>query len=247
MGNYVNFALNRISEDAKRLYYYVLEKQSYNDNCRGISLGIEDIRKIIGCARQKAVLLKQVLVGVGLLENVRLGLGRKNILYAVPQNCYDEPEDIIETPEENDDLEEIDYIKEEKTVIDFKQETDKKSNNDRYLQIRSKVMQNIGFIDLKQKYGKDRLLGIVQLITDVITLNDGEKIVIAKKERSASQVKQQFSLLRYGHIEYIFDCLDSQTGQIRNIKSYLLACLYNAVSTIDSYYKNMTLYGLYGA
>lgn len=247
MGNYVNFALNRISDDAKKLYYYILEKQSCNDDCKGIPLGIEDIREIIGCARQKAVLLKQVLVRVGLLENVRLGLGKKNILYAVPQNYYDEPEYIIDKSKDNDNLEEKNDIKEEKIVIDFKQETDNKSNYDRYLQIRSKVMQDIGFIDLVQKYERDKLLGIVQLITDVLVLNDDEKIIIAKKERYASQVKQQFGLLRYRHIDYVFECLSGQTVQIRNIKSYLLACLYNAVSTIDSYYQNMVRYGLYGA
>ena len=38
------------------------------------------------------------------------------------------------------------------------------------------------------------------------------------------------------HIQYVMECLKSNTTQVRNIKQYLLATLYNAPTTIDSYY-----------
>ena len=38
------------------------------------------------------------------------------------------------------------------------------------------------------------------------------------------------------HIQYILECLKENSTQIRNIKQYLLATLYNAPVTVDSYY-----------
>lgn len=40
----------------------------------------------------------------------------------------------------------------------------------------------------------------------------------------------------YPSIQYVMECLKSNTTQVRNIKQYLLATLYNAPTTIDSYY-----------
>lgn len=38
-------------------------------------------------------------------------------------------------------------------------------------------------------------------------------------------------------MEYVIVCLGKNTTKVRNIKSYLLASLFNAGSTISSYYK----------
>ena len=38
------------------------------------------------------------------------------------------------------------------------------------------------------------------------------------------------------HIQYILECLKENSTQIRNIKQYLLATLYNAPVTVDNYY-----------
>ena len=43
--------------------------------------------------------------------------------------------------------------------------------------------------------------------------------------------------LNYSHIEYVLECMDKNTTKVRNIKQYLLAALFNAPSTIGSYYK----------
>ena len=39
---------------------------------------------------------------------------------------------------------------------------------------------------------------------------------------------------------------DSNTTKVRNIKSYLLAALYNAPATMDSYYRAEVNHDLYG-
>jgi hypothetical protein len=45
--------------------------------------------------------------------------------------------------------------------------------------------------------------------------------------------------LEYSHIQYVIDSLDKNASEIRNIKQYLLATLYNAPLTISNYYKAM--------
>ena len=50
-------------------------------------------------------------------------------------------------------------------------------------------------------------------------------------------VKSKFLKLNYSHVEYVINCLGKNTTKVRNIKSYLLASLFNAGSTISSYYR----------
>lgn len=45
--------------------------------------------------------------------------------------------------------------------------------------------------------------------------------------------------LDYSHISYVLSCLKENSTQVRNIKQYLLATLYNAPLTISNYYQAM--------
>ena len=48
--------------------------------------------------------------------------------------------------------------------------------------------------------------------------------------------KQVFEADEQPYIEFVLDCMRENTSKIRNIKQYLRAVLFNAPSTIDSYY-----------
>lgn len=52
----------------------------------------------------------------------------------------------------------------------------------------------------------------------------------------AERVKARFRQLDSSHIEYVLEALRNTTTQIRNIRAYLLATLYNAPVTIGPYY-----------
>ena len=43
--------------------------------------------------------------------------------------------------------------------------------------------------------------------------------------------------LDYSHIDYVLSCLNENVTDVRNIKQYLLASLYNAPLTISNYYQ----------
>ena len=52
---------------------------------------------------------------------------------------------------------------------------------------------------------------------------------------------------RSSHIEYVLDRMRENTTYVRNIKKYLLAALYNAPATIDSYYTSLVSHDMYGS
>ena len=41
------------------------------------------------------------------------------------------------------------------------------------------------------------------------------------------------------HIEYVLDSLNQNTSKIQNVRAYLLATLYNAPKTINTFYRTM--------
>ena len=69
-----------------------------------------------------------------------------------------------------------------------------------------------------------------------LSSKNGE-ITIAGDVYPKNLVKSKFLKLNYSHVEYVINCLGKNTTKVRNIKSYLLASLFNAGSTISSYYR----------
>lgn len=57
-------------------------------------------------------------------------------------------------------------------------------------------------------------------------------------------MKSKLLKLNSEHIEFAIDCLKQNTTRIRNIKKYLLAVLFNAPSTMDSYYTALVAHNL---
>ena len=47
----------------------------------------------------------------------------------------------------------------------------------------------------------------------------------------------KFCKLDFTHIEYVLTCMANNTTKVKNIKKYLLAALFNAPSTMASYYR----------
>lgn len=109
------------------------------------------------------------------------------------------------------------------------------------------VKGNIEYDIMKDNfpYDRERLDEIVELMTETLTSKKAT-FCIAGDTYPASTVK--FKLLRINslHIQYVFECLDKNTTEVRNIKKYLLATLFNAPSTMGSYYKAQVNHDMYG-
>ena len=59
-------------------------------------------------------------------------------------------------------------------------------------------------------------------------------------------VKNKLLKLNYSHIQYVLECLHDTTTKVRNVKAYLLTCLFNAPSTIGNYYRAEVNHDMYG-
>ena len=60
----------------------------------------------------------------------------------------------------------------------------------------------------------------------------------------AEVVKSQLLKLDAEHIRFVLKCLHENTTKVKNIKQYLLATLYNAPVTINSYYSALVSHDL---
>ena len=112
---------------------------------------------------------------------------------------------------------------------------------------RALILENIEYDVLSQnvQLDKDRLDELVELMVDTVC-SHRETIRIAGDDYPAEVVKSRFLKLNSSHIEYVLDRMRENTTYVRNIKKYLLAALYNAPATIDSYYASLVNHDLYG-
>ncbi|MBR1634331.1 MAG: replication initiator protein A [Lachnospiraceae bacterium] len=59
-------------------------------------------------------------------------------------------------------------------------------------------------------------------------------------------VRSRFLELTGEHMEYVRDRISENTGEIRNIRGYMLAALYNAPATMGTYYRQQVRHDMYG-
>ena len=86
-------------------------------------------------------------------------------------------------------------------------------------------------------------LEIVDLILETVCTRR-KTIRVAGDDYPAELVKSKFMKLDSEHIRFVLDCLNRNTTEIRNIKKYLLAALFNAPSTIGNYYSSLVAHDM---
>ena len=112
---------------------------------------------------------------------------------------------------------------------------------------REVIFENIGYEYLIQDSHIDReqLDEIAELIVDTVC-SARKTICVAGDDYPAEVVKSRFMKLDSSHVQYVMDCMKDNTTYVRNIKKYLLAALYNAPTTINSYYSSLVQHDMYG-
>ena len=112
---------------------------------------------------------------------------------------------------------------------------------------RELILENIEYDILVQneRMDRERLNELVELMVDTVC-SRRETIRIAGDDYPAEVVKSRFLKLNSSHIEYVLDRMRDNTTYVRNIKKYLLAALYNAPTTINSYYSSLVQHDMYG-
>lgn len=112
---------------------------------------------------------------------------------------------------------------------------------------RELIRENIRYDDFARERPWDvgQLDEMVELMVEAVC-SKKETLRVAGNDFSQTVVKSRLLKLDGDHIRFVFGCLQRNTTQVRNMKQYLLAVLYNAPTTMESYYAAQVNHDLYG-
>ena len=101
---------------------------------------------------------------------------------------------------------------------------------------RERIREQIEYEIMRDRYSREQIDELVEIMLEV-SMNRSPTIRIGREaEYATAYVQDRFSRITSMHIERVCDGIRDNHTQVRNTKAYLLAALFNAVSTLDSYY-----------
>ena len=102
---------------------------------------------------------------------------------------------------------------------------------------RDLILENIDYDILADdpRVDREQLDEIAQLVQETVC-STRSRIRVAGNDYPAEVVRSKLLKLNSEHIRFVTDCLKQNTTRIRNIRQYLLTMLFNAPSTMNSYY-----------
>ena len=121
---------------------------------------------------------------------------------------------------------------------------DRMDERNRYEEI---IRQNLdyGILCQDSKFDKDRFQEMIDIMLDAVC-STAPTIRINGEDMPQQVVKSRLLKLNSSHIEYVFEVMNKNPSDIRNIKAYLLTALYNASLTIDNYYSALVNHDFHG-
>ena len=268
-----NEAYRSMSAEAKILYGFLLDrvsvslKNGWKDDQNRIFIicTIEEIMEKIGCGNKKAIqLLSELEDKIGLIERKRQGLGKPNLIYVKNfirtvdntgqrhfLKCQNDTSGSVRTTSlemseshgSNTNLSNTDMSNTENLIYPG---TDSDGMAER-MSYEDYFRRSLEYDILLQNnpYEKETLEGILDLLVDTCCSHKAY-IRIAGDNKSGEVVRSRFMKLDSSHIQYVLSCLKENTTDVRNIRQYLLAALYNAPTTISAYYQAKVNYDFYG-
>ena len=259
---FTNDRFKYLSAEAKTLYGILLDrvplsaKNGWIDEQGRVYIicTIEEIMEDMNCGNKKAIqLLSDLEDKVGLIERKRQGLGKPNLIYvknfisAVDSqllNCENHNSGTMEiTTQElpksqcnNTDIKNTEFSDTDPFFPSgfCGKEVDETDEFTRYYQY---FYEQLSMDYLKQDYPYDHeiLDLILHLIIEVMCSNR-KQIRIASDDKPIEIVKSSFMKLDSEHIRFVMSSFKENTTDVRNIKQYLLASIYNAPYTISAHY-----------
>lgn len=112
---------------------------------------------------------------------------------------------------------------------------------------RELILENIEYDCLKQRFGtyREDLDEIVELLVETVCAKR-KTTRIAGADFPHEVVRSRFLKLDSSHIEFVMDCLQKNTTEVRNMKQYLLTVLFNAPTTMSNHYTSQVNHDMYG-
>ena len=250
-----------LSTDAKTLYGILLDRMSLSVknewfDKKGrvfIIFTIEDVKRTLRCADNKATRLLRELEEFGLIERKHRGQGKPCLVYVKNFSAESSKERVKNRDNDDSCGSKIacqDPVK--SRGIKKKENKTEMNNTNPILSDESEKMKNRELLEeyfshsleidlLLRLYpdDEDTLYQIVNLLVDTCATNR-KMLRIAGDDKPAEVVRSRFMKLNADHIRFVLDSLAENTAPVRNMKQYLLAMLYNAPTTMNLYYQNKT-------
>ena len=109
------------------------------------------------------------------------------------------------------------------------------------------IKENIEYGIMRERlgYNADLLDDILDIMVDTVC-SSKRMIRIGGEDYPREIVKSRLLKINSEHIGYVVDSLKENTTKVRNIRAYLLTSLYNAPTTMNSYYTALVNHDLYG-
>ena len=254
-----------LSTDAKTLYGILLDRMSLSVknewfDKKGrvfIIFTIEDVKRTLRCADNKATRLLRELEKFGLIERKRRGQGKPCLVYVKNFSAESSKERVKNRDNDDSCGSKIacqDPVK--SRGIKKKENKTEMNNTNPILSDESEKMKNRELLEeyfshsleidlLLRLYpdDEDTLYQIVNLLVDTCATNR-KLLHIAGDDKPAEVVRSRFMKLNADHIRFVLKCLAENSSPIRNMKQYLLASLYNAPTTMQLPYQNQTNHDL---
>ena len=104
---------------------------------------------------------------------------------------------------------------------------------------REHIRRQIDYALLCDRVNRVQLDELVEIMLEV-AMNRSPTIRLSREEEyPAAYVRERFRKITSEHVEKVFEGIRENAGRVKNVKAYLLAALFNAVSTIDHHYAMM--------
>ena len=101
---------------------------------------------------------------------------------------------------------------------------------------RERIKKQIEYDCMVQRYSRRQMDELLEIMLEV-ALNRSQTIRIGRDQEYPSEyVQERFSKINASHIERVMDGISDNQVPVHNTKAYLLAVLFNSVSTLDHYY-----------
>ena len=254
-----------LSTDAKTLYGILLDRMSLSVknewfDKKGrvfIIFTIEDVKRTLRCADNKATRLLRELEKFGLIERKRRGQGKPCLVYVKNFSAESSKESVKNRDNDDSCGSKIacqDPVK--SRGIKKKENKTEMNNTNPILSDESEKMKDRELLEeyfsrsleidlLLRLYpdDEDTLYQIVNLLVDTCATKR-KTLRIAGDDKPAEVVRSRFMKLNADHIRFVLKCLAENSSPIRNMKQYLLASLYNALTTMQLSYQNQTNHDL---
>lgn len=246
-----------LSTDAKVLYGLLLDRISLSrDNGWMDDEGrvyvyytIKSVKRSMRCANTKACGLLRELDEFGLIERKKQGLGKPTIIYVKDFTRFRKAE-LLDSEKQNSVILHTGTLDNRKSETNKTEKNNTESNKtnpilsgadkdmDERTSYRNYLNSQLDMEIMYERYPYDRetLDAIMDLMLDVVC-SKRRTIRIAGDDKPVNVVKSQFLKINSMHLEYVMDCMKKNPAKVRNIKQYLLAAIYNAPLTMQSYYQ----------